>query len=142
MRNLNTASPLEYLLNRNPGRAFIDAIGDGGFATAPDLVQFIQALRNGTLLQRLWSDVLLAAMLPLGPAAFGTCGPSASIVGGQWAIQRAGGDAGVCADGRIYPDSDWAAIIPANHDVVPLVDMITRETLAITGALPSDGGVG
>lgn len=142
VRHLAIGSPLEYVLGKNPGRAFIDAIGDGGFATAPDLIRFTHALRDGTLLQRPWSDVFTAAKIPLGPTEFSTYGPSASIVGGQWAIQRAGGDAGICANWSIYPDTDWTAIILANHDDVPLVDMIEQETLAITGASPGKGDGG
>ncbi|SFW85822.1 serine hydrolase domain-containing protein [Amycolatopsis australiensis] len=39
VRHLDQSSPLPYVLGKNPGRAFIDAPGDGGFATAPDLVR-------------------------------------------------------------------------------------------------------
>ncbi|MES9605378.1 hypothetical protein [Actinomadura sp. NPDC000929] len=35
------------MLGKNPGRAFIDAPGDGGFATAPDLARFARAQRAG-----------------------------------------------------------------------------------------------
>ncbi|WP_424532511.1 serine hydrolase domain-containing protein [Sphaerisporangium viridialbum] len=142
VRNLDKGSPYEYILGRNPGRAFIDAIGDGGFATAPDLVRFANALRDGTLLDRPWADVLTAAKIPLGPAGFGTYGPEASIVGGQWAVQRAGGNPGVCANWSIYPNTDWVGVILANCDDVPLVEMIGRETHAITGVSPGDGGGG
>jgi CubicO group peptidase (beta-lactamase class C family) len=142
VRNLDKGSPYEYILDRNPGRAFIDAVGDGGFATAPDLVRFARALHDGTLLDRPWADVLTAAKISLGPASFGTYGPSAEIIGGQWAIQRAGGNPGVCANWTIYPDSDWVAIILANCDDVPLPQMIGREMQAITGAAPGAGGGG
>ncbi|GIF33457.1 beta-lactamase [Actinoplanes utahensis] len=142
VRNLDKGSPADYILGRNPGRAFIDAIGDGGFATAPDLVRFARALGDGTLLDRPWADVLTAAKVPLGPASFGTYGPSADIVGGQWAIQRAGGNPGVCANWSIYPNSDWIGVILANGDGVPLSEMIGRETQAVTGSSPGDGGGG
>jgi CubicO group peptidase (beta-lactamase class C family) len=142
VRNLDEGSPDEYILGRNPGRAFIDALGDGGFATAPDLVRFVRALGDGTLLDRPWADVLTAAKVPLGPAAFGTYGPSAEIVGGQWVIQRAGGNPGVCANWSVYPDTDWVGVILANRDDVPLVEMIGRETQAITGTSPGDPGGG
>ena len=141
VRNLGKGSPQQYVTGRNPGRAFIDAIGDGGFATAPDLVRFARALSDGTLLNRAWADVLTAARLPLGPASFGTYGPSAEIVGDQWAIQRAGGNPGVCANWSIYPDTDWVGVILANRDDVPLPEMIGREVQAVTGT-PSGGGGG
>ncbi|KUL25295.1 serine hydrolase domain-containing protein [Actinoplanes awajinensis] len=142
VRHLDQGSSLDYLAGRNPGRAFIDAIGDGGFATAPDLVRFARALRDGTLLDRPWADVLLAPRVALGGASFGTYGPSADISGGQWAIQRAGGNPGVGANWSIYPDSDWVGVILTNGDTAPLPEMIARETQAITGAAPGDGGGG
>ena len=142
VRNLDQGSPYDYILGRNPGRAFIDAIGDGGFATAPDLVRFARALGDGTLLDRPWADVLTGAKVPHGQAGFGTYGPSASIVGGQWVLQRAGGNPGVCANWTIYPDTGWVGVILANRDDVPLVEMIGRETHAITGVPPGDGGGG
>ncbi|MFF5171773.1 serine hydrolase domain-containing protein [Micromonospora sp. NPDC000089] len=142
VRHLDQGSPYPQVLGRNPGRAFIDALGDGGFATAGDLVRFVRALGDGTLLDRPWADVLTAAKVPLGPASFGTYGPSAEIVGGQWAIQRAGGNPGVGANWSSYPDTGWVGVILANHDDVPLVEMIGRETQAVTGASPGDGGGG
>ncbi|SNY48027.1 serine hydrolase domain-containing protein [Paractinoplanes atraurantiacus] len=127
LRHLDQGSPYDHLEGRNPGRAFIDGIGDGGFATAPDLVRFVRGLGDGTLLERPWADVLLAAKVPLGPGSFGTYGPSAEIAGGQWALQRAGGNPGVCANWSIYPDSGWTGVILANRDDVPLVEMIVQE---------------
>lgn len=142
LHHLDQGSPLDQLRGRNPGRAFIDALGDGGFATATDLARFARALGDGTLLDKPWADVLTSPKVPLGPAAFGTYGPSAEILGGQWAIQRAGGNPGVCANWTIYPDSDWVGIILANIDDVPLPEMIGREMQAVTGAAPGDGGGG
>ncbi|MBY8875045.1 beta-lactamase family protein [Micromonospora sp. PLK6-60] len=142
LRNLDKGSPYEYMLGRNPGRAFIDALGDGGFATAPDLIRFVRALGDGTLLDRPWANVLTAGKVPLGPASFGTYGPSAEIVGGQWVIQRAGGNPGVCANWSSYPDTGWAGVILANCDDAPLPEMIGRETQAVTGVSPGDGGGG
>ncbi|MCZ7434824.1 serine hydrolase [Micromonospora sp. WMMC241] len=142
LRHLDQGSPYEYMLDRNPGRAFIDAIGDGGFATAPDLVRFAHALGDGTLLERPWADVLTAPRMPLGPASFGTYGPSAEIVGGQWVIQRAGGNPGVCANWSSYPDTGWVGVILANGDDAPLIEMIEQETRAVTGAAPGGGSGG
>ncbi len=64
VRNLDQSSPDPSVLGKNPGRAFIDAPGDGGFATAPDLVRFAHALGDGTVLDRPWADVLTAARTP------------------------------------------------------------------------------
>ncbi|GAA0568371.1 hypothetical protein GCM10010172_60760 [Paractinoplanes ferrugineus] len=137
-----TRGPYDHLRGRNPGRAFIDSLGDGGFATAPDLVRFARARRDGTLLDRPWADVLLGPKVPLGPAAFGTYGPPAEIVGDQWALQRAGGNPGVGTNRSIYPDTDWVGVILTNRDDVPLPEMIGREMPAVTGVEPGDGGDG
>ncbi len=143
VRNLDRGSPDPNVLGKNPGRAFIDAPGDGGFATALDLVRFAHALSDGTLLDRPWADVLTAAKIPLGPAGFSTYGPPASIIGGQWIYGRGGGNPGVGANWDIYPDTGWVGVILTNRDDVPLVEMIGRETQAITGVAPEpDGGSG
>lgn len=142
VRNLDRGSPNPDTPDRNPARLFIDAIGDGGFATAPDLVRFVRALGDGTLLDRPWADVLLAPKVPTGGANFGTYGPSAEIIGGQWAYQRAGGNPGVCANWSSYPDTGWIGVILGNIDDVPLVDLIGREAQAVTGVAPEPPGGG
>jgi CubicO group peptidase (beta-lactamase class C family) len=144
LHHLDQGSPYPYVLGKNPGRAFVDAPGDGGFATAADLVRFARALRDGTLLDRPWADVLTAAKLPLGPASFGAYGVSAEIVGGQWLYQRAGGNPGVGANWSIYPDTDWIGVILANQDSdgPGLVELLGQETRAVTGVEPGDGAGG
>lgn len=145
VRHLDQGSPLEYVLDRNPGRAFIDAPGDGGFATAPDLVRFAHALSDGTLLDRPWADVLTSAKIPLdGPADFAAYGIPISIVNGQWMYQRAGGNPGVGANWSIYPDTGWVGVILVNRDAdgVSLQDVIGQETQAITGVAPGGGAGG
>ncbi|MEV7616174.1 serine hydrolase domain-containing protein [Streptomyces sp. NPDC089799] len=142
VRNLDRGSPYPNVLGRNPARAFIDAPGDGGFATAPDLVRFAHALGDGTLLDRPWADVLTGAKIPHGPASFGAYGIAVSIVNGQWKCQRAGGNPGVSAKWTIYPYTGWVGVILSNIDGVPLQDMGERETQAITGATPGGGSGG
>jgi CubicO group peptidase (beta-lactamase class C family) len=141
VRNLDKSSPYTYILGKNPGRAFIDAPGDGGFATAPDLVRFAHALSDGTVLDRPWSDVLTGAKVPLGPASFGAYEIAIDIVNGQWEYQRAGGNPGVGANWSIYPNTGWVAVTLINCDGVPLVDLLGQQTQAITGA-PAGGGAG
>ncbi|MQY11020.1 hypothetical protein SRB5_11340 [Streptomyces sp. RB5] len=141
VRNLDADSPDPNVLGKNPGRAFIDPPGDGGFATAPDLVRFARALADGTLLDRPWADVLTAAKTPHGPASFGAYGMPVSIVNGQWIHQRAGGNPGVGASWSVYPDSGWVGVILGNRDGAPLQEMIGQERQAITGA-PAGGGSG
>jgi CubicO group peptidase (beta-lactamase class C family) len=139
VHNLDKGSPYPDELGKNPGRAFIDAPGDGGFATAPDLVRFANALGDGTLLDRPWADVLTGAKIPNGPASFGAYGIPVSIVNGQWRYERAGGNPGVAANWTIYPNTGWVGVILGNIDDVPLQDMIGQETQAVTGGTPAGG---
>ncbi|GGT87654.1 serine hydrolase domain-containing protein [Actinomadura citrea] len=144
LHNLDKGSPNPYVLGKNPGRAFIDAPGDGGFATAPDLVRFARALGDGTVLDRPWADVLTSAKIPHGPASFGAYGIPISIVNGQWMYQRAGGNPGVGANWSIYPYTGWVGIILTNRDSDggSLVDVLGQEMKAITGAEPDPGSGG
>jgi CubicO group peptidase (beta-lactamase class C family) len=142
VRNLDKGSPYPYVLGKNPGRAFIDAPGDGGFATAPDLVRFAHALGDGTVLDRPWADVLFGAKIPHGPASFGAYGLAIDIVNGQWEYQRAGGNPGVGANWSIYPNTGWVAVTLINRDSDSLVDILEQETQVITGAAPSGGAGG
>ncbi|HEY2672539.1 MAG TPA: serine hydrolase domain-containing protein [Rugosimonospora sp.] len=144
LRNLDQGSPYDYVLGKNPGRAFIDAPGDGGFATAPDLVRFADALGDGTLLDRPWADVLTAAKIPLGPASFGAYGIPIHISNGQWQYQRAGGSPGVGANWSIYPNTGWVAVTLINRDSdgVSLQDLLGQEAKAITGESPGGGAGG
>jgi CubicO group peptidase (beta-lactamase class C family) len=140
VRNLDQSSPYPFELGKNPGRAFIDAPGDGGFATAPDLVRFANALGDGTLLDRPWADVLTGAKIPHGPASFGAYGFPVSIVNGQWKYQRAGGNPGVVANWTSYPYTGWVGVILGNIDGVPVQDMGVREAQAVTGTTTGGSG--
>ncbi|BCJ47708.1 serine hydrolase [Actinoplanes ianthinogenes] len=142
LHHLDQGSPFDYVLGKNPGRAFIDAPGDGGFATAPDLVRFVRALGDGTLLDRPWADVLTAARIPHGSGSFAGYGLVADIVGGQWMFQRAGGNPGVGANWSSYPDTGWTGVILANRDGASLIDVLAQETLAVTGVWTGGGAGG
>ncbi|AGL16863.1 serine hydrolase [Actinoplanes sp. N902-109] len=142
LTHLDQGSPRPEVLGSNPARMFIDAPGDGGFATAPDLVRFGTALTDGTLLDRPWATVLTAPKLPTGPGGFTAYGIPVSIANGQWQWERAGGNPGVGANWSIYPDTGWVAVILLNCDGAPLVELIDRQTAAITGAAPGDGSGG
>jgi len=139
VRNLDQGSPDPDVLGKNPGRAFIDAPGDGGFATAADLVRFGHALGDGTVLDRPWADVLFAAKIPHGPASFGAYGIPIAIVNGQWVFERAGANPGVGVNWSIYPYTGWVGVILSNYDDSPLEEMIEREVQAVTGGSPGSG---
>lgn len=145
VRNLDKSSPSPFTPGRNPGRDFIDAPGDGGFATAPDLVRFAHALRDGTLLDRPYADVLTAAKIPLPPqgqegraaapthVSFGAYHLPVAITAGQWLFGRAGANPGISAGWNIYPDTGWVGVVLGNNDNVPLREIIEREIQAVTG---------
>ncbi|WP_067465833.1 serine hydrolase domain-containing protein [Actinomadura macra] len=146
VRNLDKGSPDPYVLGKNPGRAFIDAPGDGGFATAPDLVRFALALGDGTLLDRHYAELFTGAKIPLAPeggglarraasadAGFGAYQMPVSLVNGQWVWSRAGANPGVGANWTIYPDTDWVGVILTNRDGAPLQEIIEREIQAVIG---------
>ncbi|GAA1324404.1 hypothetical protein GCM10009610_56510 [Pseudonocardia xinjiangensis] len=154
VRNLDKGSPSPFLLGKNPGRNFIDLVGDGGFATAPDLVRFAHALQDGTVLDRPWADVFTAAKKPNwedkpgqrlnrdAPPGFSTYGPTAAISNGQWVLGRAGVHPGSSASWDIYPDTGWVGVVLSNYDDIPLAEILQREKQAITGASSGGGGGG
>jgi CubicO group peptidase (beta-lactamase class C family) len=143
VRNLDKGSRDPNIRGRNPGRGFIGYASGDGFATAPDLVRFAEALRDGTLLDRPHADLFAGAKLPgPEPTAFDGYTMPVSIVNGQWVFGRGGGAGGVGADWSIYPDTGWVGVVLSNHDGVPLLDILLREAAAITGAPvdPPGGG--
>ncbi len=142
VRNLDKGSPHPDVLGKNPGRSFIDAPGDGGFATAPDLIRFARALGDGTVLDRPWVELLTGAKIPHSGSSFGAYDMPVHIVGGQWVFGRGGGNPGVSANWNIYPYTGWVGVVLGNCDGLALQEIIRREMQAVTGASPGDGGGG
>jgi CubicO group peptidase (beta-lactamase class C family) len=92
VRNLDKGSLDPNIQGRNPGRSFIGYASGDGFATAPDLVRFAEALRDGTVLDRPYADLFAGAKLPgLEPTSYGAYTMPVSIINGQWVIGRGGG---------------------------------------------------
>ncbi|MFF5715327.1 serine hydrolase domain-containing protein [Streptomyces buecherae] len=149
VRNLDKGSPDPYQLGKNPARGFIDFPGDGGFATAPDLVRFAHGLSDGTLLDRHYAELFFGPKIPLAPqggglareayksvpadAAFGTYMMPVSLTNGQWVNGRAGVNPGSFASWNIYPDTGWVGVILGNSDGVPFFDVVQREVELLTG---------
>lgn len=145
VRNLDKTSEDPNQLGKNPARGFIDY---DGFATASDLVRFAQGLRDGTVLERPYADVLTAPKMPLppqvgnGPIAhvpsadsdFAAYLLAVSIVNGQWVFERAGVNPGSAANWSIYPDTGWVGVILCNQDGAPLQDIIAQEMQAVIGS--------
>jgi len=142
VRNLDKSSPAPETLGENPGRSFIDPPGDGGFATAADLVRFAHALGDGTVLDRPYADLLTGAKIPHPGAGFGAYDMTAHIIGSQWVFGRAGANPGIGANWNIYPYTGWVGVILSNYDNLPLAEMSQREIQAVTGQPASGGGSG
>jgi CubicO group peptidase (beta-lactamase class C family) len=145
IRNLDKGTLGPYP-DTNPGRSFIGGqhISTGGFATAPDLARFAQALRDGTVLDRPYADLFAGAKLPgPEPTAFAGYTMPVAIIGGQWVIGRGGGAGGIGANWDIYPDTDWVSVVLSNDDVDPLPEITIKAAEAITGQpidRPGGGG--
>ncbi|MFI7157294.1 serine hydrolase domain-containing protein [Micromonospora chalcea] len=134
VRNLDKGSVSPPIRGRNPGRGFIGYASGDGFATAPDLVRFAHALRDGTLLDRPYADLFAGARLPgPEPTSFEAYTMPVSIIGGQWVIGRGGGAGGVGANWTIYPDTGWVGVVLSNYDDMPLLEICLREVEAVTG---------
>jgi CubicO group peptidase (beta-lactamase class C family) len=142
VRNLDKGSPYPYELGKNPGRSFIDAPGDGGFATAPDLVRFAHALGDGTVLDRPYAELLTGAKIPHGAGSFGAYAMPVHIVNGQWVFGRAGANPGCGANWNIYPYTGWVGVILSNCDGGQLAEILNREVQAVTGGSPGGSGGG
>ena len=143
VRHLDQGSLDPQTLGRNPGRGYIGHASGDGFATAPDLVRFAEALRRGTVLDRPYADLFAGARLPgPDPTAYQGYTMPVSVINGQWVIGRGGGAGGVGANWSIYRDTGWVGVILSNVDGAPLLDLCLREAEAVTGAPVSPPGGG
>jgi CubicO group peptidase (beta-lactamase class C family) len=136
VRNLDKGSPSPQMPGRNPGRSFIGYASGDGFATAPDLVRFAHALRDGTVLDRPYVELFTGAKLPGrgGPRSFiGYTMPVKVVNGPQWLFGRGGANGGSAANWNIYPDTDWVGVVLSNYDDIPIQEILKRETQAVTG---------
>jgi CubicO group peptidase (beta-lactamase class C family) len=139
VRNLDKGSLNPQAPGRNPGRSFIGYTSGEGFATAPDLVRFAEALRDGTVLDRPYADLWAAPNRPgHEPTSFHAySGPVKIIDGRQWVINRGGGGGGIGANWNIYRDTGWVGVVLSNYDDIPLQEILQQERQAITGQ-PND----
>ncbi|MBM2618492.1 beta-lactamase family protein [Actinoplanes sp. LDG1-06] len=135
VRNLDLGSVNPNILGRNPGRAFIGYASGDGFVTAPDLVRFAEALRTGTVLDRVHAGLFAGAKLP-GPVATSFDGYTMPIhiTEGQWVFGRGGGGPGVGANWNVYPDTGWVGVVLSNSDNSALLEILEKEAEVVTGA--------
>jgi CubicO group peptidase (beta-lactamase class C family) len=137
VRNLDKGSLGPQAPDRNPGRSFIGYSSGEGFATAPDLVRFAEALADGTLLDRPYADLFAGAKLPSpgGPTSFHAySGPVHIVDGRQWTFSRGGGGGGISVNWNVYPDTGWVGVVLSNYDdLQEFGDILQKEQEAITG---------
>jgi CubicO group peptidase (beta-lactamase class C family) len=143
VRNLDKGTPNPHIPGRNPGRSFIGHAAGGGFATAPDLVRFAEALSDGTVLDRPYADLLTGAKLPgRGPTSYEAYTMPVRVIGGQWVFGRGGSTAGSVANWNVYPETGWVGVVLSNYDDVPIQEILQQEMQAVTGQpvdLPGGG---
>ncbi|MBY8847516.1 beta-lactamase family protein [Saccharothrix sp. MB29] len=143
VRNLDKGTANPYIPGRNPARGFIGHASGDAFATAPDLVRFANALRDGTVLSRPFVDLFAGPKLPgHDSTSYKAYTMPISIVGDQWVIGRGGVAGGSAANWSIYPDTGWVGVVLCNTDDVPFPEICIQETKAVTGVTldPPGGG--
>jgi CubicO group peptidase (beta-lactamase class C family) len=138
VRNLDKDSMSQQGPNENPGRSFIGHAAGKGFATAPDLVRFAEALRDGTVLDRPYADLwagakVLGAGDRRGAPAFKAYSGPVHIINGEWVFNRGGGSGGINASWTIYLDTGWIGVVLSNYDDIPLQEILQQQRQAITG---------
>jgi CubicO group peptidase (beta-lactamase class C family) len=132
IHNLDKDSLSQQGPGENPGRSFVGNV----FATAPDLVRFAEALRDGTLLNRPYADLYTGANRPgRTPTSFlAHSGVLHIIDRRQWVSGRGGGSGGVSANWNVYLDTDWVGVVLSNYDDLPeFTEILGQEQRAITG---------
>ncbi|OLF15156.1 serine hydrolase domain-containing protein [Actinophytocola xanthii] len=143
VRNLDKGTVHPGAPGRNPGRAFVGYASGDGFATAPDLVRFANALRVGAVLAPPYVDLFTSAKIPgYDPTSYHTYTMPISIIGDVSTFGRGGGGGGVGANWTVYGDSGWVGVILSNYDEFPLLEMCMAENEAVTGVAvdPPGGG--
>jgi CubicO group peptidase (beta-lactamase class C family) len=99
------------------------------FATASDLVRFVQALNDGTLLSTTYCDVFVTPKfaMPTLPAKPGLpevinfvgYGADSAIINGVLITGHLGGAPGVSTSAEWYPSRGWTAVHLGNYDPTP-----------------------
>jgi CubicO group peptidase (beta-lactamase class C family) len=137
-------------LTRRPGEpvdfttdvhfGFVGGPADGVYSTAPDLLRFATALREGRLVNRAFTDVFVSAKVPLSPTdppvtpgqlrCYGY-GFRTTILNGQLIVGHSGSGPGVMTNLDIYPDLGWVAVVLSNHDT-PVDSVVQKERELIT----------
>ncbi|MGW7683913.1 serine hydrolase domain-containing protein [Kribbella sp. NPDC054772] len=123
-----------------------DLIGSpagNAFANAPDLVRFLRALNDGTLLSTTYRDVFVTPKFTFGtlPAKPGLpeivnffgYGVDSSILNGALITGHTGGAPGVSTSAEWYPDRGYTAVHLGNYDPAPGTDVNQKLRQVLTG---------
>jgi len=88
----------------------------GLYSTARDLLAFTNALTEGRLLPRSWTDSLFRPMVSYGPAKKYGYGIAEEIVRGQRVLFHDGGAGGISTELDLVPEHRLAVIVLSNYD--------------------------
>lgn len=120
----------------------------GAYTTAADLLAFVRALRDGTLLAPAYAELFTTAKTIMPPSEqpgltrqylFYGYGFTDAIVNDRHVVGHSGGAAGAANNLDIYPGLDWTAMVLGNYDtsVAPIVE--TARQIITGDARPSAG---
>jgi CubicO group peptidase (beta-lactamase class C family) len=139
---LDPAGQRVEALDGNIGIGFIGTPAGNSHATAGDLARFVTALRDGDLLTPVHTDIYLgrkepgrwtdSRLMPRQPR-FGTYGPHALLVKGQWSFGHNGGAPGIGAYVEWYPASDVISVVLSNYDALVTADIAATARRIVTG---------
>jgi len=90
----------------------------GGYSTAPDLLKFERALRNGTIVSKALVDTVTTAKVPMGPGVGYGYGFGDFRGRGEGYYGHNGGAPGMSTDFRIYDTLGYTVIVLSNYDGV------------------------
>ena len=88
----------------------------GGYSTVEDMLRFDVALRAGRLLNRKYTEIVLAGKVEYRPNARYAYGFANDIVNGARIVFHDGGANGVSAEFDMYPDLGYTVVVLSNLD--------------------------
>jgi CubicO group peptidase (beta-lactamase class C family) len=113
------------------------------FANAPELVRFVRALNDGTLLSTAYRDVVVTPKFPMPPMPakpglpevinFVGYGADSSIINGGLITGHLGGAPGVSTSTEWYPGRGWTAVCLGNYDQAPGANVNQELRRVLTG---------
>lgn len=88
----------------------------GACSTVEDLLRFDLALRTHKLLNRTYTDTVLAGKVEYRPGAKYAYGFANDVVAGERVVFHDGGANGVSAEFDMYPDLGYTVVVLSNYD--------------------------